>query len=135
MSSQRPPLPPFNQETAQQKVKAAQTLWNTKSVQLTTSSAWRDGSVNVVYRDPRKVSLAYTEDTIWRNRDQFFKGQDAVVEFLSKKWQKENRYRLRKELFAFQDNKVCVHFDVPYKNSRSASWSVQDLVSTVLLST
>lgn len=68
------------------KVKAAQNIWNTK--------------------DPHKVKHAYTPDSIWRNRDTFIKGTDQIVEFLSKKWEKENGYRLRKELFAFRDNKV-----------------------------
>ncbi|TBU57400.1 hypothetical protein BD310DRAFT_550444 [Dichomitus squalens] len=83
-------VPPFTAETAQKKVKVAQNLWNTK--------------------DPQKVSLAYKPDTIWRNRDQFMKGREEVVQFLTKKWEKENGYRLRKELFAFTDNKIAVQF-------------------------
>jgi len=82
--------PPFTAETALQKVKVAQNLWNTK--------------------DPHKVVKAYTENTIWRNRDQFMKGHDEVIQFLTKKWEKENGYRLRKELFAFTDNKIAVQF-------------------------
>jgi nuclear transport factor 2 (NTF2) superfamily protein len=82
----KPPFPPFTLETATIKVKAAQNVWNTK--------------------DPHKVKHAYTPDSIWRNRDTFIKGTDQIVEFLSKKWEKENGYRLRKELFAFRDNKV-----------------------------
>ncbi|THG97274.1 hypothetical protein EW026_g4688 [Hermanssonia centrifuga] len=82
--------PPFTAENALQKVKAAQRLWNT--------------------RDPQKVALAYTPDTVWRNRDQFLRGREEVVQFLSKKWEKENGYRLRKELFAFTDNKIAVQF-------------------------
>ncbi|OSX62047.1 hypothetical protein POSPLADRAFT_1039915 [Postia placenta MAD-698-R-SB12] len=82
--------PPFTAETAQQKVKVAQRLWNT--------------------RDPARVAQAYTPDTIWRNRDQFMRGTAEVVQFLSKKWEKENGYRLRKELFAFSDNKIAVQF-------------------------
>ena len=132
MSNQRPPLPPFNQETAQQKVKAAQALWNTKSMHLPPKR--RDASVNMVFRDPRKVSLAYTEDTIWRNRDVFIKGQDAVVEFLSKKWEKEKGYRLRKEIFAFQDDKVRALLLLHTITPHCRFWSVQDLVSSVLLS-
>lgn len=57
-------------------------------------------------REPHKVKLAYTEDSIWRNRDQFFTGRDAIAEFLTKKWEKEDGYRLRKELFAFNGNKM-----------------------------
>ncbi|KZT70607.1 DUF1348-domain-containing protein [Daedalea quercina L-15889] len=82
--------PPFTAETAHEKVKVAQRLWNT--------------------RDPQRVALAYTPDTIWRNRDQFLRGREEVIQFLSKKWQKENGYRLRKELFAFTDNKIAVQF-------------------------
>jgi hypothetical protein len=84
----KPPLPPVTLETAHQKVKAAQDVWNT--------------------RDPQIVKNAYTSDSIWRNRDNFFQGTDAIVEFLSKKWKKENGYRLRKELFAFTQNKVSL---------------------------
>lgn len=61
-------------------------------------------------RDPHKVKLAYTEDSVWRNRDRFLVGRDAIAEFLTKKWEKENGYRLRKELFAFTDNKIAVQF-------------------------
>ncbi|KAI0635148.1 DUF1348-domain-containing protein [Trametes polyzona] len=85
-----PIVPPFTAETALQKVKVAQDLWNTK--------------------DPAKVALAYTPDTIWRNRDTFLKGREEVVQFLTKKWEKENGYRLRKDLFAFTDNKIAVQF-------------------------
>ncbi|KAM0133158.1 hypothetical protein ACHAP3_006087 [Botrytis cinerea] len=81
----KPPVPPFTEETARIKVKAAQDVWNTKN--------------------PQVVKNAYTEDSIWRNRDTFIRGQDEIVEFLSKKWAKENGYRLRKELFAFTENK------------------------------
>ncbi|EMD33610.1 hypothetical protein CERSUDRAFT_117716 [Gelatoporia subvermispora B] len=82
--------PPFTRETALKKVKVAQALWNTC--------------------DPQKVCLAYTPDTIWRNRDQFMRGREKVVEFLTKKWERELGYRLRKELFAFTDNKIAVQF-------------------------
>ncbi|OSD07979.1 DUF1348-domain-containing protein [Trametes coccinea BRFM310] len=85
-----PIVPPFTAETALQKVKVAQDLWNT--------------------RDPAKVALAYTPDTIWRNRDTFLQGRDQVISFLTKKWEKENGYRLRKDLFAFTDNKIAVQF-------------------------
>ncbi|KAI0475797.1 DUF1348-domain-containing protein [Xylariaceae sp. FL0804] len=77
----RPPYPPFTAETAHIKVKAAQDAWNT--------------------RDPAKVKMAYTEDSIWRNRDQFLQGRDAIEAFLTRKWQRERHYRLRKELFSF----------------------------------
>ncbi|KAI0674260.1 DUF1348-domain-containing protein [Trametes maxima] len=85
-----PIVPPFTAETALQKVKVAQDLWNT--------------------RDPSKVCLAYTPDTVWRNRDSFLKGREEVIGFLTKKWEKENGYRLRKDLFAFTDNKIAVQF-------------------------
>ncbi|RPD65440.1 DUF1348-domain-containing protein [Lentinus tigrinus ALCF2SS1-7] len=88
--SNPPIVPPFTAETACKKVKIAQDLWNTKT--------------------PEKVALAYTEDTVWRNRDCFMKGREEVIEFLRKKWEKENGYRLRKELFAFMENKIAVQF-------------------------
>lgn len=88
----KPPLPPFTLATAQQKVKAAQAAWNS--------------------RDPEKVQFGYTPDSIWRNRDTFLQGRPAIVKFLTDKWSRENGYRLRKELFAFTDNKVC--FSVPW---------------------
>jgi nuclear transport factor 2 (NTF2) superfamily protein len=68
-------------------------------------------------RDPAKISLAYTPDTIWRNRDQFVKGTDEVKELLTKKWQKEKSYRLRKELFAFTDNRIAVQFWYEYQDA------------------
>ncbi|EMC94371.1 hypothetical protein BAUCODRAFT_545822 [Baudoinia panamericana UAMH 10762] len=89
--------PPFNAETAQQRVKKAQDLWNTQ--------------------DPEKVSKAYTEDCIWRNRDQFFSGTDKIIEFLTKKWQKEKNYKLRKELFTFMGNKIAVQFWYEYQDA------------------
>ncbi|RFN47066.1 putative duf1348-domain-containing protein [Fusarium flagelliforme] len=90
MSNQetRPPCPPFTLETAHIKVKAAQDGWNSQ--------------------DPTKVKLAYTPDSIWRNRDHFLQGRDAIQEFLTKKWEKESNYKLRKELFAFTDNKASL---------------------------
>lgn len=88
---QRPPLPPFTFETATQKVQAAEDAWNT--------------------RDPEKVALAYTEDSEWRNRDEFFSGREAIIAFLTRKWQKENGYRLKKTLWAFTDNRIAVRFE------------------------
>ncbi|OKL62793.1 hypothetical protein UA08_01447 [Talaromyces atroroseus] len=89
--------PPFTEESARKKVKAAQNLWNTQ--------------------DPERVSVAYTPDTIWRNRDSFLQGTDAVKAFLAKKWEKEKSYRLRKELFAFTDNRIAVQFWYEYQDS------------------
>ena len=79
--AQRPPVPPFTAETAAQKVRAAEDAWNT--------------------RDPHKVSLAYTEDSRWRNRSQFINGRAEIVAFLTDKWRREHEYRLIKELWAF----------------------------------
>jgi len=86
----KPPLPPFNYETALQKVKAAEDAWNT--------------------RDPEKVCLAYTIDTEWRNRTEFINGRDAVKEFLKRKWEKELDYKLKKELWGFRENRMAVTF-------------------------
>ena len=86
----RPPLPPFDAETAAQKVRRAEDAWNT--------------------RNPKKVSLAYTKDSIWRNRSEFLKGRDEIVQFLTRKWNKELDYRLIKELWAFHANRIAVRF-------------------------
>jgi nuclear transport factor 2 (NTF2) superfamily protein len=86
----RPPLPPFTEQSALQKVRAAENAWNT--------------------RDPEAVSLAYTEDTSWRNRDTFVTGRAEVVTFLTQKWQRELDYRLIKELWAFGDHRIAVRF-------------------------
>ncbi|KAM3075905.1 hypothetical protein ACMFMG_006577 [Clarireedia jacksonii] len=93
----KPPLPPFTEETARIKVKAAQDVWNTKN--------------------PQVVKNAYTPDSIWRNRDQFLRGEAEIVEFLTKKWEREKGYRLRKELFAFTDDKIAVQFWYEYHDS------------------
>lgn len=90
MSQPRPPLPPFTHDTAVQKVQAAEDAWNT--------------------RDPHRVSLAYTPDSEWRNRDLHVVGRDAIVEFLTAKWEREQDYVLRKGLWAFQDNRIAVRF-------------------------
>ncbi|KAI4518548.1 DUF1348-domain-containing protein [Schizophyllum commune Loenen D] len=92
--SSAPLVPPFTEETARAKVKIAQNLWN--------------------MRDPHTVAKAYTPDSVWRNRDQFFTGHDAIVDFLTKKWEKENGYVLRKELFAWTENKIAVQFWYEY---------------------
>ncbi|WP_405997774.1 DUF1348 family protein [Streptomyces sp. NBC_00829] len=97
MSSKRPPFPPFTAETAQQKVRAAEDAWNS--------------------RDPERVSLGYTEDSEWRNRDVFLTGRPAIVEFLSDKWNRELDYRLRKELWAFTDNRIAVRFEYEWRNA------------------
>ena len=86
----RPPLPPFTRETATQKVRMAEDAWNT--------------------REPERVALAYTEDSRWRNRSEFFAGRDAIVAFLQRKWARELDYRLIKELWAFDGNRIAVRF-------------------------
>ena len=90
MTDAHPPLPPFALETAIQKVQAAEDLWNT--------------------RDPERVSRAYTVDSDWRNRDEHLVGRDAIVAFLTRKWQRELDYVLRKGLWAFHDNRIAVRF-------------------------
>jgi len=86
----RPPLPPFTKETATQKVRLAEDAWNT--------------------RDPQKVSLAYATDSSWRNRAEFLKGREEIVQFLKRKWTKELDYRLIRELWAYNTNRISVRF-------------------------
>jgi len=87
---QRPPLPPFTLETANEKVRKAEDGWNS--------------------RDPHKVALAYSTDSRWRNRNEFLRGREEIVEFLTRKWDREQEYRLIKELWAFEDNRIAVRF-------------------------
>ncbi|KAK4108767.1 DUF1348-domain-containing protein [Canariomyces notabilis] len=103
----KPPFPPFTRETAQQKVKAAQAAWNTKNAE--------------------SVQFAYTPDSIWRNRDVFLQGRDQIVEFLRKKWSKEQGYRLRKELFAFTDDKIAVQFWYEWHDETGQWWRTYGL--------
>jgi uncharacterized protein len=86
----RPPLPPFTRESAIQKVRAAEDGWNT--------------------RDPERVSLAYTVDSVWRNRAEFTQGREQIVGFLTRKWARELDYRLIKELWAYTENRIAVRF-------------------------
>jgi nuclear transport factor 2 (NTF2) superfamily protein len=88
--STRPPVPPFNRETASQKVRLAEDGWNS--------------------RDPEKVALAYTPDSRWRNRVEFIAGRPAIIAFLTRKWAKELDYRLIKELWAFDGDRIAVRF-------------------------
>lgn len=97
----RPPLPPFTRETATVKARMAENAWN--------------------LRDPEKVAQAYTQNSIWRNRSEFFQGRDAIVAFLSRKWQRELDYRLVKELWAFQDNRIAVRFHYEWHDA-SGAW-------------
>ena len=97
----RPPLPPFSRQTAKQKVRAAEDAWNG--------------------RDPRKVSLAYTHDTRWRNRAEFLHGRAEVVAFLERKWARELDYRLVKELWAFTETRIAVRFAYEFRDD-SGQW-------------
>ncbi len=97
----RPPLPPFTRETATQKVQAAEDAWNT--------------------RDPERVVLAYTPDSEWRNRSEFFSGRDAIRAFLRQKWSKELEYRLQKELWCFAENRIAVRFEYEWHDD-SGQW-------------
>ena len=97
----RPPLPPFDAETATQKVRLAEDAWNT--------------------RDPKRVSLAYTPDSVWRNRAEFFAGREAIRQFLTRKWAKELDYRLIKELWACQGNRIAVRFAYEWHDD-SGNW-------------
>jgi len=97
----RPPLPPFTKETAAQKARAAEDGWNS--------------------RDPVKVSLAYTSDSTWRNRAEFFTGRERIVEFLTRKWVKELDYRLIKEVWAWEGNRIAVRFAYEWRDD-SGHW-------------
>jgi nuclear transport factor 2 (NTF2) superfamily protein len=101
MIEPRPPLPPFSFETATQKVRMAEDAWN--------------------LRDPERVALAYTEDSHWRNREEFFSGRAAIVEFLRRKWARELDYRLIKELWAFHQNRIAVRFQYEFHDD-SGNW-------------
>jgi nuclear transport factor 2 (NTF2) superfamily protein len=97
----RPPLPPFTQETAVQKVRLAEDAWNT--------------------RDPARVALAYSENSEWRNRAEFFTGRPAIQEFLTRKWARELDYRLIKELWAFTGDRIAVRFAYEWHDD-SGNW-------------
>ncbi len=101
MIDQRPPLPPFTKETARQKVRAAEDGWNGQ--------------------DPEKVALAYTPDTTWRNRSEFPVGREEVIRFLTRKWQRELDYRLIKELWTFEANRIAVRFAYEW-HDQSGQW-------------
>lgn len=98
----RPPLPPFTAETAAQKVRAAEDGWNG--------------------RDPAKVALAYSPDSRWRNRSEFFSGRQAIEAFLTRKWAKEHEYRLIKELWAFTDARIAVRFVYEWHDDAGQWW-------------
>jgi uncharacterized protein len=98
----RPPLPPFTEATARQKVQAAEDAWNSC--------------------DPERVALAYTEDSEWRNRDEFFQGRDAIRSFLTRKWARELHYALRKELWCFTASRISVRFEYESQDAAGQWW-------------
>jgi uncharacterized protein len=101
MATPRPPLPPFTEDTARQKVQAAEDAWNTC--------------------DPERVAQAYSEHSRWRNRHEFFEGRDAIVAFLRRKWAGELDYRLKKELWCFAGNRISVRFEYESRD-RDGQW-------------
>ena len=98
----RPPLPPFDMQKALQKVQAAEDAWNTC--------------------DPERVALAYTEDSVWRNRDRFVTGPLEIIEFLRQKWLRELDYALRKELWAYGENRIGVRFQYECRDPSGQWW-------------
>lgn len=94
-------MPPFDEAAARAKVKAAEQAWNS--------------------RDPRRVALAYTEDSVWRNRDEFMRGRAEIEQFLRRKWERERDYRLRKSLWAFDDRRIAVRFQYEWHDD-SGQW-------------
>lgn len=98
----RPPLPPFDEQTARQKVQAAEDAWNT--------------------RDPERVALAYTEDSVWRNRDQFLTGREEIIAFLRQKWERELDYALRKDMWAYTGNRIAVRFQYECHDASGQWW-------------
>jgi hypothetical protein len=102
MSESRPPFPPFTAETAAQKVQAAEDAWNT--------------------REPERVALAYTPDSVWRNRDLFIRGRAQIIDFLTAKWERELDYALRKNLWAFHGNRIAVRFQYECHDQAGQWW-------------
>ncbi|POX59350.1 DUF1348 domain-containing protein [Streptomyces sp. Ru62] len=102
MPEDRPPYPPFTLETARQKVQAAEDAWNT--------------------RDPHRVALAYTPDSVWRNRDRFVTGREEIVAFLTEKWERERDYALRKGLWSFHENRIAVRFQYECRDAHGQWW-------------
>ncbi|MDC8106839.1 MULTISPECIES: nuclear transport factor 2 family protein [Chryseobacterium] len=98
---QKHPLPPFTLETAKEKIQLAEDAWNSQ--------------------DPERVSKAYTQDSEWRNRDQFVNGREEIIEFLRHKWEKELNYRLKKEYWAHTDNRIAVRFEYEYQ-TKNGEW-------------
>ena len=102
MTEQRPPLPPFTRETALQKVQSAEDAWNTC--------------------DPQRVAVAYTEDSVWRNRDTFVTGRAEIIELLTSKWERELDYALRKNLWSFDENRIAVRFQYESHDPSGQWW-------------
>jgi len=102
MPEDRPPYPPFTRETALQKVQAAEDAWNT--------------------RDPHRVALAYTPDSMWRNRESFIRGREEIVAFLTGKWERELDYALRKGLWGFHENRIAVRFQYEWHDMEGRWW-------------
>jgi nuclear transport factor 2 (NTF2) superfamily protein len=98
----RPPVPPFTEETAREKVQAAEDAWNT--------------------REPERVAAAYTKESQWRNRDEFLAGRAEIVEFLRRKWNREIDYALRKDLWAFTDDRIAVRFQYESRDASGQWW-------------
>ena len=101
MAEARPPVPPYSLETAAEKARKAEDAWNT--------------------RNPQQVALAYTVDSVWRNRAEFLQGREAIVAFLTRKWQRELDYRLIKELWCCHDNRIAVRFAYEWHDD-SGNW-------------
>jgi uncharacterized protein len=102
MSEDRPPYPPFTLETALRKVQAAEDAWNS--------------------RDPQRVALAYTPDSVWRNRHEFVTGREEIVAFLTRKWERELDYALRKSLWSFHENRIAVRFQYECHDAAGQWW-------------
>ena len=98
----RAPVPPFTEQTARQKVQAAEDAWNT--------------------RDPHRVARAYTPDSVWRNRSEFVRGTGEIVAFLTRKWEREHEYVLRKSLWAFGDDRIAVRFQYEWHDDEGQWW-------------
>ena len=98
----QPLIPPFNADTAWAKVQAAEDAWNS--------------------RNPELVARAYSDDSAWRNRDEFFNGREAIKAFLTRKWARELHYRLEKELWAYTGNRISVRFEYEWQDARSGQW-------------
>lgn len=99
---QRPPVPPFTDETARAKVQAAEDAWNTCN--------------------PERVAQAYSVESVWRNRDEFLQGRDAIQKFLTRKWEKELHYKLMKELWAHTGNRISVRFEYEWQHAETGQW-------------